>query len=148
MFPPATGSRLGARRLLEWPVLTEHVGRFAATSMGRERVVGGRLHVAAGLREAQALQAETAAVLCLEGRLALELSFGGLDSRLTERALQQARKGGVLSPEQLLAVVGLQGAMQELRGSIEAGARAARGPLAPLTARTHTSEILIRRSFS
>jgi len=105
------------------------------------------LHVAAGLREAQALQAETAAVLCLEGRLALELSFGGLDSRLTERALQQARKGGVLSPEQLLAVVGLQGAMQELRGSIEAGARAARGPLAPLTAlaaRFHLLPSLVR----
>jgi len=102
--------------------------------MGRERVAGGRLEVAPGLREARALQAETAAVLCLEGRLALELSFGGLDSRLTERALQQARKGGVLSPEQLLAVVGLQTAMEELRAAIETGARAARGPLAPLTA--------------
>ena len=110
-------------------------------------MAGGRLHVAAGLREAQALQAETAAVLCLEGRLALELSFGGLDSRLTGRALQQARKGGVLSPEQLLAVIGLQGAMEELQGAIEAGARAARGPLAPLTAlaaRFHLLPSLVR----
>ena len=130
----AGGADVAARRLLDWPLLTEHVGRFSATAKGRELVAGGRLRVVPGLREALALQAETAAVLCLEGRLALELSFGGLDTRLTERALQQARKGGVLSPEQLQAVVALQFTMSSLQETISGGARADPDALAPLVA--------------
>jgi len=113
---------LASQAALEWPALLQQVGRFCATSVGRDFLL--REPLAADRAASEALLAETAAALALETQYCVSLEFGGLDTRVaSDAALKLASPRLALSSLELLSLAQLQQSLADLqRGLRTAGA--------------------------
>ncbi|KAK9866014.1 hypothetical protein WJX84_002049 [Apatococcus fuscideae] len=114
---------LATQGLLEWPLLCEHVARFASTTLGRQATL--RLEVPVQEAASQKLLRETAAMDVLESQYAASLDFGGMSTDEAETALRRVRKGGMLTGRMLNGVASVLIGAASLRASITSAARSA-----------------------
>ncbi|EFJ45039.1 hypothetical protein VOLCADRAFT_40753, partial [Volvox carteri f. nagariensis] len=107
--------------MLEWPKLCEQVARFASTHAGKRACRA--LHVPEDPRETLRLLEQTRAITVLEYDWATSLDFGGIQTSDAESGLSRASKGGMLSAEQLRALVSLVNGAERLRKQVVVAAR-------------------------
>ncbi|WP_421658087.1 endonuclease MutS2 [Leptothermofonsia sp. ETS-13] len=101
--------------LLEWSRLCQHLSTFAATKLGA--IAAGRLKIPATLDETETLLAQTKEVYELETRLTRGLSFEGITD--IGESLERAKRKGILSGEELLAIATTLAGTRNLRRVID-----------------------------
>ncbi|GIL91154.1 hypothetical protein Vretifemale_18815, partial [Volvox reticuliferus] len=107
--------------MLEWRKLCEQVARFASTHAGKRACRA--LHVPEDPRETLRLLEQTRAITVLEYDWATSLDYGGIQTSEAESGLSRAAKGGMLSAEQLRAIVTLVNGADKLRKQVVVAAR-------------------------
>lgn len=115
--------------MLEWPRLCEHVSAFASTTIGRAAVQG--LSIPTTQPETEDLVTETAAMMLMESEYATALDFGGINTSEAAVSIRRASRGGLLSGQQLVAVVSVVQGGSKLRTAITAVVKQAQGDARP-----------------
>ncbi|GLC37921.1 hypothetical protein PLESTF_000610400 [Pleodorina starrii] len=107
--------------MLEWSKLCEQVARFASTHAGKRACRS--LLVPEDPRETLRLLEQTRAITVLEYDWATSLDYGGIQTSEAESGLSRAAKGGMLSAQQLRAIVTLVNGADRLRKQVVVAAR-------------------------
>eukprot|EP00803_Ostreobium_quekettii_P011689 evm.model.scf_982EXC.4 EVM.evm.TU.scf_982EXC.4 scf_982EXC:18146-21235(+) len=102
--------------LLDWSEICKHVAQFTCTEQGKHLALD--LTVPTSAHESIMLKDETLAAATLEYELRIQLDFGGISTDLVQEGLSRAKRGGLMSAEQLLAVMTLLRGVQGLRQNI------------------------------
>ncbi len=101
--------------LLEWPLLCQHVSRFAATALGR--TAAQHLLIPTERVTSQTLLRQTQEVYTLETRLPQGLPFAGIHD--IGESLERAQQGGCLTGMALVELASTLAGMRSLRRLID-----------------------------